>query len=362
MHELATQVEWSLVAELLSARRLLPLLGPRLVELADGEAGDEFALTVARAADVSRRQGALLHLTEVRVKSALAAAGIRCAAIKGSGLSEALYGDPGRRGSSDVDLVVPSEQLRASVEVVRELGYAMPTDRVEDTGLPLLHFALVHERAELPPVELHWRIHWYERRFARERLLPSVAEVDAGWRPAPSDELGALLLLYARDGFVNSRLATDLGAWWDTLGGELAPDALDEVIDAYPAFERVLAAAVRVAESTVGLPAARLTRRGRDLGIRGGIAFRLADPRSRKSEAQLFADIGLIDGLLAPRRAFSAFVKRQVLVPRAVIHQHAKDARARRVRSTFGYGIRVVGRYALAMARLVRMPQSARLR
>ena len=46
-----------------------------------------------------------------------------------------------------------------AVEVVRTLGYAVPTDHVEQGGLPLLHFVLAHERGELPPVELHWRVH-----------------------------------------------------------------------------------------------------------------------------------------------------------------------------------------------------------
>ena len=55
------------------------------------------------------------------------------------------------------------EQLQAAVEVVRGLGYGAPTDYVQECGLPLLHFVLVHERGELPPVELHWRVHWYER-------------------------------------------------------------------------------------------------------------------------------------------------------------------------------------------------------
>ena len=105
-----------------------------------------------------------------------------------------------------------------------------PTDYVQDSGLPLLHFVLVHERGELPPVELHWRVHWYEQRFARERLLPPTAGQEGQWRPAPADELTSLLLFYARDGFIDLRLATDLGAWWDVHGPDLDPGALDEVL------------------------------------------------------------------------------------------------------------------------------------
>lgn len=52
---------------------------------------------------------------------------------------------------------------------------------------------LVHERGELPLVELHWRMHWYEQDFARERLLPPAEDPMGDWRPAPVDELATLL-------------------------------------------------------------------------------------------------------------------------------------------------------------------------
>ncbi len=47
-------------------------------------------------------------------------------------------------------------------------------------------------------MELHWRVHWYERSFAHERLLPPTPDdPPQNWRPAPADELAALLLFYA---------------------------------------------------------------------------------------------------------------------------------------------------------------------
>ncbi len=131
--------------------------------------------------------------------------------------------------------------------MVRGLGYGAPTDHIQECGLPLLHFVLTHERGELPPVELHWRVHWYERAFARERPLPPSA-VAGDWRPAPADELAALLLFYASDGFVGLRLASDLGAWWDAYGAELRADGLEELLRSYPALAPVLPTAARAAE------------------------------------------------------------------------------------------------------------------
>lgn len=357
--ELGPLVDWSLLAELLRARRLLPLLGPRLVELVGDRHGDEFEATMTQGLEAGRRQGVFLQLIAARLMSALGAAGIASADLKGPRLSEALYGDPGRRPSGDIDLLVAPGQLLDAVEVVRTFGYDAPTDHVESDGLPLLHFALIHERGELPPVELHWRIHWYERCFARERLLAPISESPDEWRPAPVDELAALLLFYARDGFINMRLAVDIGAWWDSFGGDVRPGALDELIDAYPAFEHVLPVTVKVAERMVGLPAERLTKRASKLGARGGIALRLADPYPRSSEAQVYADMGLIDGLLAPSGGFRAFINRQVAPSGDVIREHAQRANKTRVSSTAGYSVRVLARYGLAMTRLLWARQAA---
>jgi hypothetical protein len=253
---------------------------------------------------------------------------------------------------------VASDQLQTAVEVVRGLGYYAPSDPVGHCGLPLLHFALVHERGELPPVELHWRVHWYERSFASERLLPREVDPLGEWRPAPADELVALLLFYARDGFIDLRLATDLSAWWDVYGAELPPGALDEVLRVYPAFARVVRVAVEVAEKVVGLPAAQIIGDMPKLGLRDRIAVRLANPNPHISQSQLYADRGLIDGLLAPPGGFGAFIRRQVLPPLEVREVQARHGARRRPRSSLGRATGMLARYGLTMTRLVRAPET----
>lgn len=354
---LTVELDWTQLAETLRVRKLLPVLGPRIVELTEGPASDVFAETVEQALEAGRRQGAFLQLVSLRLTAMLADAGIRSAPLKGPLFGEAIYGDPGRRLSSDIDLLVAPEQLPAAVEVVRALGYDAPTDHVHDDGLPLLHFVLVHQRDELPPVELHWRVHWYERRFARERLLP-VEQQLGGWRPAPADELVALLLFYARDGFIDLRLAADLSAWWDACGANLAPGAVDELLGTYPELARVVAVAVSVAEHTVGLPAARIVGDTYRLGLRGRMAVRLANPNPRTSASQLYADMGLIDGLLAPTGGFGAFVRRQLLPPSEVLDEQARSGAKRRARSPLARCAGMLTRYGLTVARLVRAPEA----
>ncbi len=350
--QLAATLDFSQLARMLGAWRLLPTLGPRLIELAGERCPETFAAAVQGAIDAGRRQAALLQAIAAKTTDALAGAGIRATTLKGPALSEELYGDAGRRPSGDIDLLVAREQLRQAVDVVRGFGYAVPAHELQGHDPPLLHFTLVHEREQLPPVELHWRIHWYESQWARERLL-APAGAGSAWRPAPGDRLIALLLYYARDGFLSMRYAADIGAWWDAYGGELQRGALEASIRPYPALQPVLAAALRVAEKTVGLPLAQIEPSGARLGRRGRLAVRLAEPYPHSSEAQLYADIGLIDGLLTPPGGFREFVKRQVALSRE------PDAGApQRIPawsdSGLAQGLRMLVRYGLAMSRLLR--------
>lgn len=349
--QLTAQLDWRLLTEELWSRRLLPTLGPRVLELTGGRASEDFATAVEQALQAGRRQGAVLQLACQRVMTALADSGIRSAPLKGPLLSEALYGDPGRRVSSDIDLLVAPEQLPAAVEVVRSLGFAAPTDFVERSGLPRLHFLLMHAEQKLPPVELHWRVHCYERDFARERLLPPASHAPPDWRPEAADQLIALLLFYARDGFIDLRLASDLSAWWDAYGTELQLGAVEERLRTYPQLGRVVRVAARVGEKVVGLPTTQVFEDLPTLNIREHLAIRLANPNPRASHAQLHADMGLIDGLLAPPGGFGAFVRRQVLLPRDVLKELDRRAPKRRARSSLGRAVGMLGRYALSMTR-----------
>lgn len=347
-------VEWPSFTETLRARRLLTTLGPRILELAGDSTNEEFAGAVQAELEAGRRQAALLQLVAAQASGALSAAGIRSAPLKGPQLSESIHGDAGRRLSSDIDLLVAPEQLGDAVNVVRQLGYDAPEDPIEPNGLPQLHFAMLHERGEMPPVELHWRIHWYETRFARERLLPPSLAAQAGWRPERVDELIALLLFYARDGFLDLRLPADLSAWWDGFGEELEPAELLGRLGAYPELGPAVRVALRVSEIVSGLPAAPLLAGASPLRSRERVAARLAYPNPHSSRAQLYADIGLIDGLLSPPGGLPAFVRRQVLPSQDVLEQQARHGSRPKRRSSLGRGAGILARYGLAMTRLLR--------
>jgi Uncharacterised nucleotidyltransferase len=348
--ELARSVDWERLAAMLAARRLLAQLGERLVQISDGRAPEHFRSEVERTITQTRRQGALLELVAERFMRALADAGIDSLVLKGAFLGEAVYGDLGRRPAGDVDLLVAPGHLAQAVEIARLCGYGAPPDHVGTDGLPLLHYAMSHESGKLPRLELHWRIHWYERTFACDMLTRARKESRWRLRAAPVDELTSLLLFYARDGFLDLRLATDLGAWWDRFGSSLEPGALAAILKSYPELDNALTAAVTVAERVVGLPSASLmgARRQR---VRPRLAARLANPGGRGDQAQLNADVGLVDWLLAPRGGHWDFARRQLFPPREVLDQRSCMREERRV-SPIGHGVRVLGRFGLSIARL----------
>jgi hypothetical protein len=355
---LLRDVDWSRLAQMLSMRKLLTILGPRILELAGDSTSDEFVEAVERAIEAGRRHGALLQMVTLRMVAMLSDAGIPSAPLKGPLLGERIYGHAGRRLSNDIDLLVAPERLREAVEVIRGLGYGASRDHVDSSGLPQLHYVLVDEQGSLPPVELHWRVHWYERLFACERLLPAVAGKSGEWLPAPADELAALLLFYARDGFVDLRGATDLGAWWDVYGEDVHPSALAELLRRYPDLARPILAAAGAAERLVGLPARQIVGDAHNPALRERVAVRLANPNPRSSQSQLYADIGLIDGLLSPPGGLGTFARRQLLPPRDVLDQHARHSGRARARSRLGRCVGVLGRYGVTLSRLARRPET----
>ena len=359
--QLAGEVIGGELAATLRARRLLATLGPRILEVSDRDVPTEFAEAVARALTAGRRHSAYMALVGEQVTGILRDAGIRCSKLKGPALAKSIFDDPGRRLSNDVDVLIDAEQLDAAADALLAIGYRrLAGQHLDARGLPLLHLVLANERRELPQVELHWRIHWYEERFAREQLLPPAGDAAADWQPTPAAELVALQLFFARDGFAGLRHASDLSAWWDTHRGRLVPSAVTELSVEYRELARTIAAAASAAEQVVGIPSDEILVRHRTRGVRERTAACLADPHPDTGHRQLYAEMGLVDGLLTPPGGLHAFVRRQLLPPRVVLEQHAHDRAGKRRHTRPGRAVGMLARYAFALTRLaVRKPVAA---
>jgi hypothetical protein len=254
-----------------------------------------------------------------------------------------LHGDTAMRFSRDIDVLVARDDLERSVAALAGLGWRVDPH----AATPVLHVRLLSD-AGLPDVELHWRVHWYEREFAARALERAAPGPDGVRRLRPEDELVALQLYHARDGFAGLRHSTDIAAWWDANDVRSRP-ILGAVLGTHPALERALTASALVLDRVAGISRGALVgNRAHDpWAVRR--AARLANPLMRGSPPQMTAEAALVDGLLAPPGARRAVVRRRALpsAPELPSDSHGRSLAARRA----GHQARLLARCALALAR-----------
>ena len=218
--ELAGLVDWRELAAELKRQRLLALVGTRLEQLAPAVVPERFSLCVQRELAAGRRRALLETVSAERAEQALAAAGIACVRLKGATMSQRIHGDASLRPGSDVDLLVRPADVNSALPLLTARGWRFPTDVPWVGGLPELHYRLDPADSNLLPLELHWRIHWYEEALTETLVEDSVSTADG--RVLRDDHLAvALLLFYARDGFVGLRYAADIAGWFDAFGSAL---------------------------------------------------------------------------------------------------------------------------------------------
>ena len=304
----------------LRSRQLLPLIGTRAVAIGADLVPASFASAVSNALASARAEGMALDFSTRRVVQMLAERGIAAMPIKGPLLAVAAHGDIGLREAADIDLLVAPDDLDAAVEALTAEGFTRPRDPRRRNGLPDLHFALAHP--ELARVELHWRVHWYERAFSSDMLA----------------------------GFYGLRLAADLAGWWDRHGDSLSGAFLEQHARRYPALAPALTAAAVAAEQMAGVPALGWLGSAIAGSHRVAIAIRLADWTQTGDIDQLGANISLVGGILGPRGSMQEFVRRELLVQGAPLLPKLAHA------------AKMCGRYAMALWRVrgerpwVRMP------
>lgn len=329
---------------LLRRVNLLVLLGGRLLALRLGDT-PELDRAVNEVIGHARRWGAATELAGLQVLDLLERAGIRALPLKGSILARDLYGDVAARSSIDIDILVDRDDLDRAVAAVADLGWRWEAHVRRPGGLPVLHERLVHP--SLPRVELHWRVHWYEGRFAADALARAESPADGEpLQMQPLDGLVALMLFYARDGFSGLRFPTDAAAWWDLkCGASDRAAALDDVIERYPELAAPLRVASGLMSELVGIP----MEEAGDLPFRWRVAAGLATPFLEGGHQQAEANAGLIDVLLAPSGTAGAALSR--VVHNAPGHPGERPARAPTAwRGVVGHLLRVASRWALAFA------------
>jgi len=353
--ELAHRTDEPVLLAFLRAQRITLLGATRLRELVPDAVSQEFSAELDDALSAACQRAMLFATATALVTGTLHDAGIRSVALKGSALAEELYGDAALRAYDDIDVLVPAADLDRAVEAVGELGWSVELQPPRDGELPRLHRSVHDRRGALPELELHWRVHWYEGRFAGD-LLDRCEAVDGARRPQPLDQLAALLLFYARDGFAGLHLAADIAAWWDRYGSPSVLPALQALAARHPELGEPWRASLAVAAGVAGLPTGRIPPALRPRTRRAVLASRLSNWELRGDPDQILANVALVDGLLAPRRDLGRFVHRQMLRheeggPRA---QAGLPSRAAPMLDRPVHLAKQVARHAIAFARLRR--------
>lgn len=351
--ELASQVSFSVLEAFLLEQGMLALVGRRLLDVTDA-VPESFAKRVEEYSASAQRQGVTQQMLTIRMTAALADAGVRALALKGPLLGERIYGELQARVSADIDLLVGASDLTRATALLEDLGYrAAPGSDAFRDGRPDLHEVLYGPDG-LPEVELHWHVHWYERRFSAEMLRRAVPGPEGCLCPRGADELIELLLFYARDGFAGLRLLADITAWWDRFGDALAPGEVAELAGAHPDIAGALVTSALVAERLGGLPARQLFDRA-TLSQASARAMRLSNWALRGRYGQIMANTALIDWLLTPRTQRRELLRRRLWPPGETLFwrwpEVAREA-PRRLRPMWvGHLLLDCGRYPIALWR-----------
>ena len=297
-------------------QQLLALLGTRLDGALQGGPPAEFRRAVGEQVEQARRRGALFGYLTSELCLVLEGSGVEVMSLKGVGMAERIHGDPGLRSSqSDIDLLVRPGDLQDAVMALTATGCQVLDNVDWGNRLPHYHSRLVIAEPVEARVELHWRLHWYERRFAQEMLARSGRD-DSGFRiPEPIDELAALLLIFARDGYFGLRIAADIAAWWDKYGDGLPAMALEPIVEEHPKLRSPILAAVDVLDDLVGLPACRLVDPERPRPRRVRVARRLSNWTARAGKQDFSTNVTLNDLLLTPWSALRVFFRHYYLQP-----------------------------------------------
>lgn len=302
----------ALFAEL-AAQRLTGIVGPRLKRL-DAPLPQTFYAAVDEALERDRATGMVMTLVLDKVVQALDDAGIASLPLKGTILSWDLYGEPGARCPRDIDILVAPSDLAAAARALSELDYVREP-RPEGESLPLLHDRFVHRSEPMPPIELHWRIHWYEQAFSAE-MLQAAVRGPHGPQATLEHALSSLLLFYVRDGFVGLRLAADIAAWCDAHLADLDEDRFRSIHQRHAGLARALQTGGWLARELVGapIPLAGLP------GARSRAAARLLNWPPDGRHEEMMSGVSLVDGLLSPSGEMASFIRRRIWLERPTMN------------------------------------------
>jgi hypothetical protein len=154
---LTGNVEWRYLLELAEFHNITPLIAHNLT--ANGLASNVPQLYIERLSQIYNAtlyRNVILSHELRKILSTLSQNGITAIVLKGTILSEQLYGNPGLRTMADIDILVKPKELSLAGSLLVEMGYKQLVTQQEQ-GHP---FHEVYSKQTQFPffIELHWNL------------------------------------------------------------------------------------------------------------------------------------------------------------------------------------------------------------
>src|SRR4051812_22161506 len=155
----ASAINWNKVSDAAEFHGLTPLLLKNIREAGATIPADVSRVTAQREA-ATVRQNLFLTAELLRVHALLKECGIQAVPLKGAVVASNIYGDLGLRPFSDIDLLLPPDQIAKAESAIKTLGYepefSIPAEHRERWMKQQCE--LTFRRSGTIRLELHWDI------------------------------------------------------------------------------------------------------------------------------------------------------------------------------------------------------------
>lgn len=198
------RVNWLAAAQLARRNKVLPRLVRFAASLASHGPDPSDWTPVEAAARQMAQRAALRHLETLAIVDTFGQRGLPVCALKGTLLSQLLYGDAALRHAGDIDLLVPPDRFAEAHDALVRRGYRLMRPSVlpaPDKIRWLLNANRNYNVMLFDPhrrlrIELHWRLSHY-RRFPGEQTSGLWQRLL--WQRLETDERGPLRIAMMRD-------------------------------------------------------------------------------------------------------------------------------------------------------------------
>jgi hypothetical protein len=154
----AGAVDWKYVLELAEFHNIAPLIARNLAEnIAAGGIPQAYLERFDRIYKNSLYRSMVLSNELANILMAFSRQGIAAIVLKGTTMTEQLYGNPGLRIVSDIDILLKLDEIPQAESILRDIGY-LPSVPEQEWEHPFHRVPYFKQAQFLVSVEIHWNL------------------------------------------------------------------------------------------------------------------------------------------------------------------------------------------------------------